>query len=61
MSKLKIALWAAVAAFVHGTFRTSFPPEWGGQPGLFALVVVAIPTLAWTIEYVRRQRLQSRA
>jgi len=61
MSKLSLALWAALATFLIGTFRTSFPAEWGGRPGLFALVVVAISTLAWTIEYIRRrQRLGDR-
>lgn len=53
MSKWMIALCSGLAAALFGTFRYSFPAEWGGPGVLLCLIALGIAALAWTTHYLR--------
>ena len=58
MSRWTIALWGGLAGVTFGTFQSSFPAEWGGPVGLLVLIVLVIPPIGWTVEYLRRRRVR---
>ena len=58
MSRLSIAICGGIAATTFGLFRNSFPPEWGGQVGLLALIVVVILPLSWALRKVRLAKVR---
>lgn len=58
MSRLRIGLWGGLAGVTFGALQSIFPAEWGGRLGLLAVVVIVIPTLAYTVEYLRGRNVR---
>lgn len=58
MSKLSIAIWGGIGATTFGLFSNSFPPEWGGQVGLLALIAAVILPLSWALRKIRLAKVR---